>query len=136
MENWYKIERGKQNLKSKIVKLTWKVAFVFVLLTAAFAVYFYQNAELAKQIFATYLPKAQSVMNEDGTLSYVGVVMNNVFACAMCIGMGVYSVYLPACAVSAVKLHDHRRTAGLWRCGGNHISTACHRLWTAASRYL
>ncbi len=51
MENWYKIERGKQNLKSKIVKLTWKVAFVFVLLTAAFAVYFYQNAELAKQIF-------------------------------------------------------------------------------------
>ena len=100
MENWYKIERGKQNLKSKIVKLTWKVAFVFVLLTAAFAIYFYQNAELAKQIFATYLPKAQSVMNEDGTLSYVGVVMNNVFACAMCIGMGcIPFIFLPALSV-------------------------------------
>ncbi len=100
MENWLETERGKQNLKQKIFKLTWQVALAFVLLTAVFAIYFYQNAELAEQIRDMYLPKAESVMNEDGTLSYVGIVMNNVFACAMCIGMGcVPFLFLPALSV-------------------------------------
>lgn len=100
MENWLETERGKQNLKQKIFKLTWQVALAFVLLTAVFAIYFYQNAELAEQIRDMYLPKAESVMNEDGTLSYVGIVMNNVFACAMCIGMGcIPFLFLPALSV-------------------------------------
>lgn len=96
----HKMERGKQKLKRKIMKLTFIVALAFIVLTAVFAIYFYQNGELAKQILNTYLPKAQSVMNEDGTLSYLGIVMNNIFACAMCIGMGcVPFIFLPALSV-------------------------------------
>lgn len=100
MGNLYRIERGKENLKRKIVKLTWIVALAFVILTTAFSLYFYQNGESAKEIMAMYLPKAQSVMNENGTLSYIGIVMNNIFACVMCIGMGLVPfIFLPAFSV-------------------------------------
>ncbi|SCJ92411.1 Integral membrane protein DUF95 [uncultured Eubacterium sp.] len=87
-------------MKRKIIKLTWIVALSLIVLTAVFGLYFYQNAESAEEVISMYLPKAQSVMNEDGTLSYLGIVMNNIFACAMCIAMGcVPFLFLPALSV-------------------------------------
>ena len=87
-------------MKKKIIKITWIVALVFIALTAAFSIYFYQNMESAKEVLSMYVPQAKSVMNEDGSLSYIGIVMNNIFACAMCIGMGLVPfLFLPGWSV-------------------------------------
>ena len=87
-------------MKKKIIKLTWIVALTFVALTAAFGAYFYLNPESGREILSAYLPKAQTVINDDGTLSYLGVLKNNVFACAMCIGMGLVPfIFLPGFAI-------------------------------------
>ena len=76
-------------LRKKICKLTLIVAAVFVLLTAAFGFYFYSDGSAAEQILSAYTQSVQSVANEDGSLSYIGIVMNNLYACGLCIGLGL-----------------------------------------------
>ncbi len=75
-------------MRKKMVKLTLSVGAVFIALTASFGFYFYSNENAAEQILAAYMDTAESVSNEDGSLSYLGVVMNNLYACALCVGLG------------------------------------------------
>ena len=87
-------------MRKKMVKLTLSDGAVFIALTAAFGFYFYSNENAAEQILAAYMDTAESVSNEDGSLSYLGVVMNNLYACALCVGLGaVPFLFLTAWAV-------------------------------------
>lgn len=69
--------------------MTLQVAAAFLIIAAVSGVLFYSNSGAAQEILSVYIPKMESMMSEDGTISTVSLFFNNLFACAMCIGMGV-----------------------------------------------
>ena len=89
-----------QTLRKQILQTAMWVGIVFVVLTAVFGVYFCRNAESADGLMAAYLPKVQSMTNEDGSLSVIRLFFNNVFASALCVGLGLVPfIFLPAFSV-------------------------------------
>lgn len=72
----------------------------FVFLTAIFALYYFKNSQAGMELVELYTPTVKSVMGEDGNISFVRVMLNNLFACATCVGMGLIPLlYLPVLAV-------------------------------------
>lgn len=105
MKSWQTDEGGKELMTDKVLRkrllrtAVW-VGAVFVVLTAVFAVYFRQNAAAADGLMAAYLPKVQSMTNEDGSLSVLRLLRNNIFASALCVGLGLVPfIFLPAFSV-------------------------------------
>lgn len=87
-------------MKKTLLKLTLYVLAAFLILTAAFSVYFYANAQEAQHVMELYMPTVNSIMDEDGSLSLIGLLRNNIFACAICVGMGLVPfLFLPVWAI-------------------------------------
>ena len=83
-------------MKQKLIKWTGIIAAAFVFLTAIFALYYFKNSQAGMELVELYTPTVESVMGEDGNISLVRVMMNNLFACAVCVGMGLIPLlYLP-----------------------------------------
>jgi len=89
-----------KDLRRKIVWLAVWVAVIFVALTAGTAVYFGSDTASAQEIVAMYAPKAQDMIDENGALSIIKLLLSNIFACAMCVGLGfIPFIFLPALSV-------------------------------------
>ena len=87
-------------MKQKLIKWTGIIAAAFVFLTAIFALYYFKNSQAGMELVELYTPTVKSVMGEDGNISFVRVMLNNLFACATCVGMGLIPLlYLPVLAV-------------------------------------
>lgn len=87
-------------MKQKIIKLTAVTAVVFIALTVLFCIYFSGDSQTAEEIIRNFQPTLDEVTAEDGTISYIGLVRNNVFACAVCMGLGfIPFLFLPFFAV-------------------------------------
>lgn len=87
-------------MKRKIAKLTAVTAAVFIVLTVLFCIYFAGDSQMAEEIIRNFQPTLEEVTAEDGTISYIGLVRNNVFACAVCMGLGfIPFLFLPLFAV-------------------------------------
>lgn len=87
-------------LRRRLLKLTVWTAIAFVGLTAAFTVYFAQNSQMGQEILSAYLPKMESMIDDDGHLSLLKLFLNNVFASALSIGLGLVPfLFLPAFSI-------------------------------------
>ena len=83
-------------MKKDVINLAIKLGCIFVLLTVLFAVTYYQNAELAKELLEPYFESLEGFITEDGGLSFVDLWLNNLFVCVRTVAMGVLPlVYLP-----------------------------------------
>ena len=76
-------------MKQKLIKWTGIIAVAFAFLTAIFALYYFKNSQAGMELIELYTPTVKSVMGEDGNISFVRVMLNNLFACATCVGMGL-----------------------------------------------
>ncbi len=70
------------------MKLTLLTGAAFLLLTVIFSLYFRSNNDAAEVVISAYAELAETVSDEDGSLSYMGIVKNNLYACALCVGLG------------------------------------------------
>jgi len=87
-------------LKKAIIKLTIQTGIIFLVLTTAFSFYFYKNEQMAQDVMNFYLPTVESMMNEDGAISFLSLLRSNIFATATCIGLGLIPfLFLPVWAV-------------------------------------
>lgn len=83
-------------MKKDIFNLTIKLGVMFIIITTLFAVTYYQNADLAKELLEVYIPTLESMMESDGSISWFKLFQNNLFACAQTLGMGIVPLfYLP-----------------------------------------
>lgn len=87
-------------LKQKLIKRTEMVAAAFAVIAAVSALYYFKNPQEGMELAKLYMPTLKSVVDEGGKLSFVRVMLNNLFACATCAGMGLIPLlYLPALAL-------------------------------------
>ena len=87
-------------MRKDVINLSIKLGCIFLLLTTLFAVTYYQNAELAKELLGPYFESIEGLMTEDGGISFVDIWLNNLFACARTVAMGILPlVYLPLLSV-------------------------------------
>ncbi len=83
-------------MKKDIFNLTIKVGMIFIVITTFFGVTYYQNAELAKELLAPYIEMISGMVDEDGGISWSKLFLNNVFASAQAVGMGIFPlIFLP-----------------------------------------
>lgn len=83
----------------KLIRTTFFVAAAFFLLTAAFIVVFLTDTKLTEEVLSVYMPQMQSLI-ENGKISLLGLFKNNLFACALCMGLGIIPIlYFPAWAL-------------------------------------
>ena len=76
-------------MKKEIFNLTVKFGILFVGITTFFGATYYQNAELAKELLEPYIAMIGDMMESDGSITWSKLVLNNVFACAQAVGMGI-----------------------------------------------
>ena len=54
------------------------------------------NIELAKELLEPYMEMIQDMMTEDGSITWSKLFLNNIFACAQAVGMGIVPLlFLP-----------------------------------------
>ena len=83
-------------MRKDIINLSIKLGCIFILLTVLFAITYYENAELAKELLEPYFESLEGFIAEDGGLSFVDLWLNNLFVCVRTVAMGVLPlVYLP-----------------------------------------
>ena len=83
-------------MKKDILRLTIKAGIIFTFVTTCFAVTYYRNADLARELLQEYMTVLESVMEDDGSLSWFALYKNNLFSCALTVGMGLMPViFLP-----------------------------------------
>ena len=69
---------------------------IFIVITTFFGVTYYQNAELAKELLQPYLEMISGMVDENGSISWSKLFLNNVFASAQAVGMGIFPlIFLP-----------------------------------------
>lgn len=84
-------------LRRRLLRMTLWTGAVFAALAAGFTVFFWQDSAAAGEIIAAYMPKVQSLTADDGSLSVIRLMMNNIFASAISIGLGIIPfLFLPA----------------------------------------
>lgn len=89
-----------KNLRRRLLRMTFWTAIAFGGLTAAFTIYFAQNSEMCREILASFMPKMESMMDDQGHLSLLRLFLNNVFASALSIGLGLVPfLFLPAFSI-------------------------------------
>lgn len=89
-------------MRKDIINLSIKVGCIFILMTTLFMVTYYQNAELAKELLEPYFESLEGFITDEGTISFVDLWLNNLFACVKTIAMGVVPlVYLPLLSLLA-----------------------------------
>ena len=89
-------------MRKDIINLSIKVGCIFILMTTLFMVTYYQNAELAKELLEPYFESLEGFNTDEGTISFVDLWLNNLFACVKTIAMGVVPlVYLPLLSLLA-----------------------------------
>ena len=76
-------------MKKEILNLTIKFGILFVGITTFFGATYYQNAELAKELLEPYIEMISGMVENDGSISWSKLMLNNVFACAQAVGMGI-----------------------------------------------
>lgn len=76
-------------MRRDIFNLTIKAGVLFTIITTFFGVTYYQNAELAKELLQPYMEMIGGMIEEDGSISWHRLFLNNVFACAQAVGMGI-----------------------------------------------
>lgn len=87
-------------MREKLLKMTLAVGVVFIVVTAVFSFYFYENSQDAQSALALYMPNVEAVTGKDGTLSLLSLFRSNLFACATCVGIGfIPFIFLPAWAL-------------------------------------
>ncbi len=87
-------------MKKTIIKLTLKTGIIFLVLTAAFGFYFYKNEQMAQDVMSMYMPTVNSIVDEDGGISLLALLRSNIFATAICVGLGLIPfLFLPVWAV-------------------------------------
>lgn len=83
-------------MRKDILNLTIKAGCIFIVITTFFGVTYYQNAELAKELLEPYMEMIQDMMTEDGSITWSKLFLNNIFACAQAVGMGIVPLlFLP-----------------------------------------
>ena len=89
-------------MRKDIISLSIKVGCIFILMTMLFTVTYYQNAELAKELLEPYFESVEGFITDEGTISFVDLWLNNLFACTKIIAMGIVPiVYLPLISLLA-----------------------------------
>ena len=89
-----------KTLRRKLLRMTFWTGIAFIGLTGVFTVYFAQNGEMCREILSAYLPKMESMMDDDGSLSLIRIFLNNIFASALSIGLGLAPfLFLPAFSI-------------------------------------
>lgn len=75
------------------------MAGAFCLLTAVFVELFYGDKNLLKEVLAMFMPQMEAMV-KDGAISFFAIFKNNLFACALCLGLGFIPIlYIPAWAL-------------------------------------
>lgn len=83
-------------MKKDILNLTIKIGCIFIVITTVFGVTYYQNAELAKELLAPYIEMISGMVDENGDIAWSNLFLNNVFASAQAVGMGIFPlIFLP-----------------------------------------
>ena len=83
-------------MKKEILNLTIKAGCIFIVITTFFGATYYQNAELAKELLEPYMEMIQGMVDESGDITWSKLFLNNVFACAQAVGMGIVPLlFLP-----------------------------------------
>lgn len=83
-------------MKKDILNLTIKAGAIFIVVTTFFGATYYQNAELAKELLQPYMEVIGEMMEADGSIIWSSLFLNNVFACAQTVGMGIFPlIFLP-----------------------------------------
>jgi len=83
-------------MRKDILNLTIKAGCIFIVITTFFGATYYQNAELAKELLEPYMEMIQDMMTEDGSITWSKLFLNNIFACAQAVGMGIVPLlFLP-----------------------------------------
>lgn len=92
-----KIDRTwEKALHRRLLKTALCVGIAFIALSAVFTVFFCRDQEAAGEIIAAYMPKARSMTDEDGSVSLIRLLTNNVFASAVSTGLGLIPfLFLP-----------------------------------------
>lgn len=83
-------------MKKDIINLSIKLGAAFVVIAGIFAVTYYENAELAKELLAPYLETMGESMPADDGLSFKELWLNNLFVCAQTVAIGIIPlIFLP-----------------------------------------
>lgn len=83
-------------MKREIFNLTIKVGMIFIVITTMFGMTYYENAELAKELLAPYIEMISEMTEADGGITWSKLFLNNVFASAQAVGMGIFPlIFLP-----------------------------------------
>lgn len=83
-------------MKKDVIRLSIKLGILFLAFTAIFCVTYFENAELAKELLEPYMDSLGGMLEEDGSIDFVTLWLNNLFVCVKTIGMGLMPViYLP-----------------------------------------
>lgn len=83
-------------MKKDILNLTIKAGCIFIVITTFFGATYYQNAELAKELLEPYMEMIEGMIDESGNITWSKLFLNNVFACAQAVGMGIVPLlFLP-----------------------------------------
>lgn len=83
-------------MNKEIMKLAVKAGIIFTVITVFFGASYYKNAELAKELLEVYLPQLEEMIQEDGSIDWIKLMLNNIFACAQAVGMGIVPLlFLP-----------------------------------------
>ncbi|MEF9922001.1 MAG: stage II sporulation protein M [Anaerovoracaceae bacterium] len=89
-------------IRKNLLKRTAIVGLVFVALAILSGIGFYNNPEQSGELLKSLSEEMSDVVKEDGTISLVGLFANNLFACAVSIGLGVIPLlFLPAFSILA-----------------------------------
>ena len=67
-------------MKKDILRLTIKAGIIFTFVTTCFAVTYYRNADLARELLQEYMTVLESVMEDDGSLSWFALYKNYLFS--------------------------------------------------------
>lgn len=87
-------------MRQKLTKMTLIVAGIFIVMTAVFGFYFYEHQTDAQDLMALYMPAVESITTEQGALSLLPLLRSNLFACALCVGLGLIpALFLPVWAL-------------------------------------
>ena len=83
-------------MKKDVIRLSIKLGILFLTLTTIFCVTYYENAELAKELLEPYIESLSGMVEDDGTIGFIPLWLNNLFVCVKTIGMGLAPIlYLP-----------------------------------------
>lgn len=83
--------------KQKILRIFLVVAVAFIGLSAAFTFYYASNADAAEPIIKNFAGTVKRLTNSDGSLSVVGIFMNNLYVCGISLVIGAMPfLFLPA----------------------------------------